>query len=147
MVFVFPLSLLFAVVLFRFRAGRHLPLNRCPSLRLGRSRLVRGVHEPASSRAVRMLSPEPKQRAGHTPEATQVTTQVTLRELPEGLFFSPRNVEIRGIRSRIRRSSSHHVTPFTQFCVIIQVSKHYAGVDHQMKKTRVVRMLFVYFSI
>lgn len=29
MVLVFPRSLLFAVVLFRFRAGRHLPLKRC----------------------------------------------------------------------------------------------------------------------
>lgn len=37
MVFVFSLSFLFAVVLFRFRAGRHLPPNCCPSLQLGRS--------------------------------------------------------------------------------------------------------------
>lgn len=50
MVFVFPLRFLFAIVLFGFRAGRHLPLNCCPSPQSGRSRLVQRLHAPALTR-------------------------------------------------------------------------------------------------
>lgn len=47
MVFVFSLGFLFAIALFRFRAGRHLPLNCCPLLQSGPSRLVHKLHEDA----------------------------------------------------------------------------------------------------
>lgn len=47
MVFVFSLAFLFAVVLFRFRAGRHLPLN-CSQLPVrGPSRLAHRLHGAA----------------------------------------------------------------------------------------------------
>lgn len=89
-----------------------------------------------------MLSPEPKQRAGHTPEVTQVTTQVIPRELPEGLF-TKKCGDSREIQTK-QQPLCDSINAVLRYYISL---KHYAGVDHQMKKTRVVRMLFVYFSI